>query len=327
MTWVLIQFIIGVLLLAKAADWFSRAAALVAELTGLPRLVLGATLIGLVTNLPEFAISTAAAWKGHGEIALGNPVGSNIANTGLILGICLVRSRGVVQIAWLRDHGIPMLLACTLLFGLAAWGDITTPVAVLLLLLCGGYVAWSVASARREPVLAQQAETFIAETLADTGSLKRRWAVAGVLLAISVPLVIASSRWVLASSIDLAHLLDISESVIALTMVAVGTSLPELATALAALRHGHYDTSVGIVLGSNIYNALGVIGASGLIARLPVTLGNRLYDLPMMLLFMTVSLLPCLFGRSPGRATGVVLLSLYGIYAYSLFTMYGVFAW
>lgn len=326
MIWLVIQFIIAVLLLAKAADWFSRAAALVAELTGLPRLVMGATLIGLVSNLPEFAVSATAAWSRHSEIALGTPVGSNIANTGLVLGICLVRSRGTVETAWLRDHGIPMLLACIFLFAFAAWKDITAPVAGLLLLLCAAYVAWSVFSAKREPRMAHQAETFIEETLGETGGVKHRWAMAGVLLAISIPLLIASSRWTLTCAVDLAHLLDISKSVIALSMVAVGTSLPELATALAALRHGHQDTSIGIVLGSNIYNALGVIGISGLITTLPVTLGNRLYDLPMMLLILALPLFPCLVGRPPGRVTGVVLLSLYGIYMYSLYTMYGVFA-
>jgi cation:H+ antiporter len=325
MIWLIIQFILGVLLLAKAADWFCRAAAQVAELTGLPRLVLGATLVGFATNLPEFSISTMAAWRLHSEIALGNPIGSNICNTGLILGICLVRSRGVIEMVWLRDHGIPMLLACTLLVGIAAWSDITAPVALLFLVLLVAYVAWSLASARREPVLAWQARSRVEEALGETGSLKHRWAVAGVLLALSIPLVIFSSRWVLGTSVQLARMLQISESVIALTLIAGGTSLPELATALAALRRGHQDTSVGIVLGSNIYNALGVIGISGLITRLPVTLGNRLFDMPVMLLVIAIPLVPCLFGKSPGRITGMILIGLYAAYTYSMFTLYGVF--
>lgn len=326
MTWLIIQFLIGILLLVKAADWFSRAAALVAELTGLPRMVMGATLVGLVTNLPEFAISMAAAWRQHSEIALGNPVGSNICNTGLILGLCLLRTHGTIEMAWLRDHGIPMILGCTVLYAFAAWGDITTPVALVLLALCAGYIVWSVASTRREPMLARQAESFVEDTLAETAGVRHRWAVVGLLLAISIPLVIVSSRWVLATSVELARLLELSESVIALTLMAFGTSLPELATALAALRRGHQDTSIGIVLGSNIYNALGVIGISGLIADLPVTIGNRLYDLPVMLLVLALPLVPCLFRRSPGRVTGAVLLGIYGVYAYSLFTFYGVFA-
>lgn len=325
MIWTIIQLVVALLLLAKAADWFARAAALTADLTGLPRLVMGTTLIGLVTNLPEFAITVTAAWRQHSEIALGNPVGSNIANTGLILGICLWYGRGKIEQAWLRDHGIPMLLGSTLLYGLAAWSDITRPIASLLLVLCLAYFAWSIASAKREKILAQQAEDLVAETLGETATVKHRWAVVILLLIISAPMVVFCSRWVLSSAVHLAQVLNLSQSVIALTLVALGTSLPELATALAALRHGHQDTSVGIVLGSNIYNCLGVIGLGGLITPLVVTNGNRLFDLPVMLLVMTIPLLPCMFGKVPGKTVGILLISLYVVYIYSLFTLYGIF--
>jgi len=322
----MIRFIVGVLLLAKAADWLAGAAAQVADLTHLPRLILGATLVGLVTNIPEFAVSLSAVWYAHGTIAFGNPIGSNIVNTGLILGICLLRSRRRIEPAWLRDHGIPMLLACTLVFAFAAYRDITTSTALVLLALCAGYVVWSVVSAKREPELAHDMEALVAETLTGPKGLRGRWAAAGVLLALSAPLVIFSSRMVLSCSVEFAHRLNVSESIIALSLVAVGTSLPELATALAAFGRNHQDTAVGIVLGSNIYNALGVIGLSGVFGRLPVTLGNRLFDLPMMLLVLSVPMLPCLFGKTPGRFTGVILLLTYGFYTYSLFTLYGVFS-
>ena len=321
-----IKFVGGILLLNKAADWFSRGAALVAALTGLPRLLMGALLVAFITHLPELVIASAAAWTKHSEIALGTAIGANICNTGLILGLCLIRMRAdVIEQAWLRDQGIPMLLVGILLYAFGMFGDITRGVAAILLLLCVCYVAWSVISAKREPALARQAENLADEALGDTAGSRHRWAVVITLLIISVPVVLVSSHWVLSSAVDMARIFGISESVIALSLVAGGTSLPELATALAASRKGHYDTSIGIILGSNILNTLGVLGVAGLCNRLPFTGANRLFDMPVMLLLMVIPLLPGLVGRVPGRMTGRVLLGIYVVYVYSLFTLYGIF--
>lgn len=318
MTWLIVQFVIGVLVLTKAADWFARGAGQLAELSGLPRLLLAALLVGFVTNLPEFAISSMAAWMDRPGIALGNPIGSIIVNTGLVLGILLAGASQIkIDPAWMRYHSLPMLLACLALYVVALWSDVTRPMALLLLLLCGGYVYWSIACARRDPA------SLGVEGLELDG--RHNWATVTALLAISIPLVVISSRWVLATSVSIAYELQVTETVIALTLVALGTSLPELATALAAARRGHHDTSVGLILGSNIYNALGVIGLGGLIATLPVSLANRLFDLPVMLLVVMVALLPFALGRMPGRRTGLALLAIYGVYTYSLFTLYGIF--
>lgn len=330
MIWQLIYFIFGVLILAKGADWFTRASAQIAELTGLPRLVLGVTLIGLATNLPEFFISTLAAWQGYGAVALGNPVGSNIFNTGLILGICLVRAGAAVQPAWLRDHGIPMVLACVLLFALALWGDLTRTSGIILLVVCALYVAWSVASARSDPDMARQAEQLVDEAVGrvedhEAVSRRQRWAIVIVLATISGVIVYASSRLVLASAVAIAEELAIPRYVIALTLVAAGTSLPELATALSAAGKGHHDTSLGIVLGSNIYNVLGVVGLAAMVGDLPVKAANQLFDLPFMLLVIALPLLPCLYRQTPGRWTGYALIGLYVSYTYALFNLYGVF--
>lgn len=326
MTWLAIQFIIGVLLLVKGADWFAKAAAQIAELTGLPRLVLGAILIGLATNVPEFAVSLSASWAGHGGIAFGNAVGSNVVNTGLILGIILLQTGVSVELTWLRDHGIPMILACTLTYALSLFGDISYHAGILLLLICLSYLAWSVISAKRNRAFAQEAQDFADATLGDQSvSIRYRWLVVSVLLLISVFLVVFSSRWVLSTVVQLERALGISETVIALTLVAVGTSLPELATALSALRRGHHDTSLGIILGSNIYNILGVIGGSALLGRIPVTTANRLFDVPIMLLLVIIPLIPCMWGKAPGRRVGYALIAIYCIYTYSLFTVHRIF--
>ena len=325
MAWIVLKLVLGVLLLNKAADWFARGAALIADLTQLPRLVMGAILVGFVTEIPEFAVSTAAAWTNHTAIALGNAIGSVTFNTGLILGLCLARTRIAVEQVWLRDHGVPMLLSCLVLCVAALWNEIRWPIALVLFLLCCFYVVWSVVCTKEQRALAQPVEEIIPVPPNQEKDLRHRWAVTALILVISIPLVFVSSGWVLSSAVDLARLLGISEIIIALTVVAAGTSLGELATALAASRRGHLDTSVGIVLGSNVFNTLGVVGLAGMIKPLPITAANRLYDLPVMMLVQIIPFLPCLIGRSPGRLTGYALLAVFGLYTYSLFTLYGVF--
>ena len=325
MQWTLLQLVVGLLLLSKAADWFARGLAHVAELTGLSRLLVGAVLVGFVTNLPEFFVSLGAASRGHGGIALGNPVGSNIFDTACILGICLATTRVPIQPDWLRDQGIPMGIACLVLFACAALWDITWLVALLLLGTLALYLCWSLLSTRTNPARAQEARELAAVALGETSAGPPRWAVAGALFGLSLPLLFLGSRWVLANAVELARYLEISESVVGLTVIAAGTSLPELATALAATRRGHLDTAVGIIFGSNVYNALGVVGLSGLVTTLPVTAANRLFDLPAMMLMIALLLAPLAWGRLPGRGVGYLLIALYGVYAGALFMLRDVF--
>jgi cation:H+ antiporter len=310
-------------------------------LTRLPRLLMGAILIGLVSNLPEFAVSLTAIWHPEGAkptMALGNAIGSNIANTGLVLGVCLVQGRAMIEPNWLRGQAIPMFLACVLLYGVVLFTDVTFSVGLLLVALCVFYVVWSVSTTKPNQVDGPSLQppppeggglesVAPASRTANELATERRaqWAIFAVLMVLSIPLVLVSSRMVLYSAVDMARAMDISETVIALTLVAAGTSLPELATALAAYRKGHADTSLGIILGSNIYNALGVIGLSGLFIALPVSAANRLFDLPVMLLLFVVLLTPVLLGRTPGRRTGYVLLGIYALYSYSMYTLYGIF--
>lgn len=324
MVWTLLQLLLALLVLDKASELLVRGSALTAALLGLPRLLMGALLIGLATNIPEFFISGMAAWKGHGALALANPLGSNIVNTGLVLGLCLVLSGKHIPLVWLRDHGAPMVLACILLFVLALIGDITRYAALLLFAGCLFYVCWAVVAARRMPEMEHEARDAADEALAGLTDMRFRWAVAGTFVALGTPLVWVSSRWVIYSATRMAAELGISESIIGLSLVALGTSLPELFTSLAAVKKGEVDTALGIILGSNTYNMLGVIGLSGLLGRLPVTRVTRLYDLPFMVLVCCLPLLPAAFGRETGRCTGVLLLILYVVYVYSIFTIPGV---
>jgi len=322
-TWSLIQLCLALLLLDKAASMVIRGSALIAALSGLPRLLMGALLIGLATNIPEFFVSGMASWRGHGELAFANPVGSTIANMGLILGIMLFRRHGTIQPTWLRDHGVPMLLAVLLLF-IVGQRDITRLPAIVLLLGALAYIAWSVAVARRTPQISREVEDIIQDTLTGLTNLQHRWGAALILVALGIPLVWISSHWVLLNAIETAARLGIGEGIIGLSVIAFGTSLPELFTTLSAIRRGQPDTAAGILLGSNTFNALGVVGVAALLGRLPVHAVNRLYDLPVMIAFCCVPLVPLAFGCTPGRKTGAILLVGYVLYVYSIFVIQGV---
>lgn len=324
MTLLALEFILALLLLNKSADWFARGTALVAELTGMPRLWMGAILGGFVASIPEKIVSCIASWNNHSEIALGNGIGSVTFNC-VLMGICLLQTRTAMNKAWFRDHGIPMLISCLVLFGFCLRDAITWPVALLFVLLAAFYVVWSIVTAERDPLVARQAEEAITETLGEKSAIQHRWYVAVLLLGISIPILFGSSSWLVHIAVQMAQSMGISESVIALTLVAVGTSLPELATTIAATRRGHLDTTIGMIFGSNVFVGMGAIGLSGLFGRLPVTTANRLFDLPVMMLAMMLPFVPLLFGRTPGRLMGYLLLIGYAVYVYALFTFYGIF--
>ena len=325
MAWLALQFIIGVFVLNKSADWFVRGASRLAELLGLPRLFIGVVLVGFATNLAEFAVSMVASFSGHTEIALGNAIGSNTFNTGLILGLCMVCLNARFEPVWLRDYGIPMLFCCGVMYLLAIFWDVSRFMGFFYILLCAAFVGWMAIIVKREPVLARTAEEW-AEEVEGGRDIRREWQTVVLLLCISLPIIWISSKWLLSSSTQIARLLGISESVIALTLISAGTSLPELAAAWAASRRGHHDTSVGLIIGSVVYNAFGVIGCSGVICRQPYTYAHRLYDIPIMILVQVILLTPALWNRSPGKKTGYALLIVYGLYVYSLFTLYGIFS-
>jgi len=324
MTWLIVQFILGVVLLNKSADWFARGSALTAELTGMPRIWMGAVLGGFVSAIPEKLFSCFGAAFGHSELAVGNSIGSVTFNS-VLLGICLLQARGPVDKRWFRDHGIPMLVMLTILAAFGVMSDsIGWPVGLLFIFLCVLYVIWSVVAAQKQPELARQAEEVAAEVL-DGGPGLHRWWVASLLLVLGITLLLLSSYWLYRVSVLMAQAMELSESVVGLTLVAVGTSLPELAASLAATRRGHLDTSIGLIFGESIFVGMGATGISALCGRLTITPANQLFDLPVMLVLRVLPFVPLLFGRVPGKKMGILLLIGYAAYVYALFTIYGVF--
>jgi len=252
--------IVGLALLVWSADRFVEGSASTARYFGMPPLLIGMVVVGFGTSTPEMVVSALAAFDGSPGIALGNAYGSNIANIALILGVTALISPIMVHSTVLRKE-LPILALVTLLtVVLIADLDITRLDAVILLLVFGGLMAWTIYQGlkRKTDSLAEEVEL---ETAEKAMPLNRAvfWLVVGLLM------LIASSRILVWGAVEIAQVFGVSDMIIGLTIVAVGTSLPELASSVIAARKGEHDIALGNVIGSNLFNTLAVVGIAGMI--------------------------------------------------------------
>lgn len=303
----------GFALLIWSADRFVDGAAATARHAGMPPLLIGMLVVGFGTSAPEMVVSAMAALDGNPALALGNALGSNIVNTGLVLGATALLAPIAVHSGIVRRE-LPLLLGISLLAGLLLYdGQLLRWEALLLLAGFFGLIGWSIFTARSGGGDALDAE-MQAELQQEAMPLPRAlfWLGAGLLL------LILSSRLLVWGAVSIASAMGVSDLVIGLTIVAIGTSLPELAASIIAVRKGEHDIALGNVVGSNMFNLLAVIGIAGVIspmAGLPAEVMLR--DWPVML-GLSLALLLMAFGfRGPGRINrveGGLLLTAYVAY-------------
>lgn len=302
----------GLLLLVWSADRFVAGASATARHFAVPPLLVGMLVVGFGTSAPEMVVSVLAASQGNPGLALGNAWGSNIVNMALILGVTALLAPVLVQSVVLRKE-LPILMAVTALTALLVWDGVLSRLdAAGLLLVFAGLVSWSIVEARgnKGDTLARETAT---ELRAHATPLRR----ALVLLLVGLLVLVGSSRMLVWGAVDIAQSLGVSDIVIGLTVVAVGTSLPELAACVAAARKGEDDIALGNILGSCLFNTLAVVGLAGVIAPIDVGTEVLIRDLPVMA-GLTVLLFLMGWGfRGPGRINRVeagVLLTVYLIY-------------
>ncbi len=315
----------GFALLIWSADRFVEGAAATAKHVGMPSLLIGMVIVGFGTSSPEMVVSAMAALDGSPELALGNALGSNIANTGLILGITALIAPIAVHSKIVRRE-LPLLLMVSLLTGAILWDHAITRQESLVLL--GGFfglIGWTVFTGlrhREDTLAAEMAIEMEARTMPLGGALF--WLVVGMML------LIVSSRFLIWGAVAVAQALGISDFVIGLTIVALGTSLPELAASVIAARKGEHDIAIGNIVGSNMFNLLAVIGIAGVIAPMSSIAAEVLYRdwSTMVALFIAVFIIAYGF-RGEGhinRIEGFLLVTAYVAYtAYLLITMTGAF--
>ncbi len=301
----------GLYLLTTAADWLVHGAANLARRFGISSLVIGLTVVAFGTSMPEFVVSVDASLAGNPGIAVGNVVGSNIFNIAFILGIAaliqpITCSRTVIR----RDVPV-MITVAALMWYLSSDNMLSRVEAAALFALLIVYTVYCYAKARGEPA-AEQSES--GETYAPTTLKAEIWLIMTGLVAM-----IAGSKLLLHGSVAIAKSAGISDEVIGLTLIAAGTSLPELATSIVAALRGQSDIAIGNVVGSNIFNILGILGLAGMILPLDVSQHMVTIDCPYMFA-VSLACLPIMrTGFSITRFEGVLLLASYVFYTWILF--------
>lgn len=312
-----IATVLGLAVLAWSADRFVEGAAAVARYLGMPALLVGMLVIGFGTSAPELVVSAFAAAGGEPELAFGNALGSNVANIGLILGVTAVVTPVMVHKGIVRKE-LPVLLAITVLLGVLMLDeDLSRLDSTALIVVLVALVAWSIYQARRssDDQLAVDVE---AEAVAHSLSRRAAWA----WLIVGLLVLVVASRVLVWGAVGIATELGWSDLVIGLTVVALGTSAPELASSIAAARKGENDLALGNIIGSNLFNALGVVGLAGLIAPAAVSPEVLTRDIPVTLLFTAALVMFAVWPFGRGRITrieGGLLIVAYAAYMVLLF--------
>jgi len=313
---------LGLILLVWSAGKFVEGSAITAGHFGMPPLLIGMVVVGFGTSAPEMVVSALAATQGNPGLALGNAYGSNITNIALILGITALISPIAVHSAVMRKE-LPILAAVTALAAWQLWdGELTLVDALVLLGVFAVLMAWTIyqgMTAKSDALAAEisgELETRSMSLRAAVG-----WLIAGLLL------LILSSRLLVWGAVDIAQAFGVSDLIIGLTIVAVGTSLPELASSVTAARKGEHDIALGNILGSNLFNTLAVVGIAGVISPMQVAPEILSRDI-MVMAALTLSLFILGYGfRGPGRINrvegGLLLVSFVGYTAYLVSTNFG----
>lgn len=293
---------VGIALLVGGANLFVRGASALAERFGISPFVIGLVVVGFGTSTPELAVNLSAALRGSTDIAVGNVVGSNIANVALILGATALVRPLVVKLHMVRVE-LPLMIATGFgLWALAGNGVVSRTEGAAMLAVFAGFLLLLLRNSTAGT------DDVIVECTDQSRPAGPGWLTAPYLIA-GLALLIGGGWLCVEAAVGLARTFGLSELVIGLTVVAVGTSLPELAASLAAAWRGHSDIAIGNVIGSCIYNVLCVLGLTALVQPLPTTGDTLLWlDLPVMIGFSLVLVPMILLSKRVARGSGTLLL-------------------
>ena len=295
--------IVGFVMLTKGADWFVDGSSALAFRLGIPQLVIGLTIVAMGTSAPEAAVSITSALKGNEGITVGNVVGSNIMNILLILGIASVIVPLAVQKST-RMIEIPYMIAITVLFGVLGYtGEMVTRVEGGILwiafLIYLGYLLWMAKKGKEDNEPDEKQKSLPVQLL---------------MILVGLVCIVLGSDFVVDGATEIAKVIGISERIIGLTIVAFGTSLPELVTSIAAARRGNADIAIGNIVGSNVFNILFVAGTSALIS--PVVFESKFVLDTAVATATAVLLLVCVCNKEGKlkRSGGIIMLAAYAVY-------------
>ena len=343
----ILLFAVGLVLLIKGGDWFVDGATGIARRFKLPEILIGATVVSIGTTLPEVMVSAQGAMAGSGAIAYGNAIGSIICNTSLIAALTIAIKPG-------KAERKTMILPVCFFFGAAAFyatiayttGDFSRWVGIALLSIFVVYMSLTVLQMKKNPTLAvaegeeeEEESSLSDEEYSSYGFFRKAYAhISGkkntiareiVLLVIGAAVIALGANLLVDNGMIIAEKLGVPQTVIALTFVALGTSLPELVTAITSLAKGHGSLSLGNIIGANLFNLVLVSGVAVTISPFPVPNASQLFgmnaslvmDIPVALGAMAIMVIPTLIRQKLSRVQGIVLLCIYAAFCTVQFVM------
>lgn len=301
-----IYLLAGLVGLFLGGEALVRGSVGIAQRLAIPPLLIGLTVVGFGTSTPELLVSLDAALRGVPDIALGNVVGSNIANILLIVGVsALVWPIRVMRGTLGRDTAV-MMAAALVLVPVFAMGLVNRPVGAALFAGLVGYLIWAYRQSRLDPVAPEDSVTASSRLL-----LSFLWVLGGLVA------LMLGARFLVDGAVSIARDFGLSEAFIGLTIVAIGTSLPELATSLIAALRQQSEIAIGNIVGSNIFNILGILGLTAMITPIPVAPRFLMFDLPILIGVSAVLTALLLLRPSIGRGVGVVFVLAYVLYVWA----------
>jgi cation:H+ antiporter len=309
----ILSLLAGFVLLLGGGEYLVRGAGALALRFGLSHLVVGIIIVGFGTSVPELVASIQAALSGAPGIAMGNVVGSNTANILLILGVGAIIYPVIVSGAAIYRDGVTMVATAALLL-FAVWGgQLSTLAGLLFVLLLAAYLVYLIYSDRKA-----NGEAAADEDDDDLPKPSKSIWLDIAMVAGGTAAVVAGGKLLVDGAISVAQAFDVSDEVIGLTLVAIGTSLPELATSIMAALRKHSDIALGNVLGSNVYNILGIAGITALIKPIPVSAHMVKVDIPVMIAVSVALFVLAVVVRRFGKRVGYAFLAGYAVYIYAL---------
>ncbi len=308
-------FALGIFLIVKGGDWFVDAASWIAETSGIPKFIIGATVVSFATTMPELIVSTLAASQGKADMAVGNAVGSVTANLGLIMAISILFLPSVIKRGQLAFKGLAMIGSAALLYALSSGGELGAVPGLALIAVFVVFMGENIAAAKK--------------SVSDLGGerahpdKKTVWVNIGKFVFGAAGIVIGAQLLVDNGS-ELALIIGVPEAIISVTMIAIGTSLPELVTTITAIVKKQSSLSVGNILGANIIDITMILPICAAISggSLPIGRQSAVLDIPVCLFICALAVIPALISQKFRRWQGVALLACYGAYVFVLVTYF-----
>ena len=312
---VILLFVVGLVLIIKGGDWFVDSAVFIANLTGIPKFIIGATIVSVATTLPELTVSVTGVINGELDLAVGNAVGSVTANIGLIMGISLVCMPAVIKRSQFWIKGTLMSAAALLLWVLCKDGTLHMLPSFALFALLAVYVWDNIRDAKND-VGSDEREVV------DKKDLPKQI----VMFIIGIAAIVVGSKLLIEYGSEIALLLGVPSAIIGVTMVAIGTSLPELITTLTAIRKKESSMSIGNIVGANIIDLAMILPICSVVSDGKLTIAEQSYalDMPICFAMTLIAVLPPLIKGKLYRWQGILMLALYAVYVVILVTKYGV---